>query len=361
MTSSAFRFICVLILAAVWLEAENAGNTYVPDHPGKASIIVETSNTPRYGLKPAEASAFHAGLGRFRDLLLAQPVYHPTVGMFVEGYIRADGGGPVAKTEPVRGHGRIIYYPYVLNPKTKQTFRMIASDWVIEVFINNPLGALAMSGKYFYQPKPAGQLGGFPVYRDDGLNEAVILSTAGKPLWTPLTREEYLRICIEEIQRQIAKEKAERAKSRAELNPEQLAILSPKDRAEIERLMSDKTAVSLYEQKLKLHQDALARMPPEERAMQAQYGDPENGNPLVPQLAPAGKPGIGSPYVKVNPNWFDPSRPRSDIQLIIVKGWYGGMDPDRPAINEWGNAANLRLWETLHTSDWKAISAALSR
>jgi hypothetical protein len=361
MRSSILLLIFVLTLAAFCVQAENSGNTYVPDYPGKASIIVEASNTPRYGLKPAEASAFHASLGRFRDLLLAQPVFHPTVGMFVEGYVRADGGGTVVKTEPVRGHGRILYYPYVLNPKTKQTFRMIASDWVIEVFINNPLGALGMSGKYFYEPKPAGQLGGFPVYRDDRLNEAIILSTSGKPLWSPLTREEYLRICIEEIEKQIANEKAEMAKNRANLSPAQLAILSPKDRAEIEKLLSDNPAASMFEQKLKLHQDALARMSPEERAMQAQYGDPGNSNPLSPQLAEIGKRGIGSPYVKVNSNWFDPSRPRSDIQLIIVKCWYGGMNPDHPAIDEWGNVANLRIWETLHTSDWKAIGAALSK
>jgi hypothetical protein len=37
------------------------------------------------------------------------------------------------------------------------------------------------------------------------------------------------------------------------------------------------------------------------------------------------------------------------------------MDPDRPEINEFGNAANLRLWETLHKSDWKTVSGALSK
>ena len=67
------------------------------------------------------------------------------------------------------------------------------------------------------------------------------------------------------------------------------------------------------------------RMSPEERAAQKQYGDPENRDPLSPQLVRYGKTDIGSPYVKINPNWFNPTRPRSDIQLIIVKCWYGGM------------------------------------
>ncbi len=359
MRSSAFQLFPILALAFICLGSEGAGNKYVVDYPGKASMIVETSSTSRFGLKPAEASAFHASLGRFRDLLLAQPVFHPPVGMFIEGYIRADSGGAVIKTEPVRGRGRIIYYPYVLGSKSNQPFRMIASDWVIEVTFNNPAGGLSPTGNFFYEPKAAGRLGGFPVYRDDGLNEYIVLSSTNKPLWVPLTREEYLRDCIKGIEKEIAGEKSEMAKSRSNLSPAELALLSPKDRAEIQKLLSDNTAMSMLERKLKLHQDALARMSPEERTAQAQYGNSGNSDPLSPQLVEFGKAGIGSAYAKANPNWFDPSRPRSDIQLIIVKCWYGGMDPDRPAIDEYGNAASLRLWETLHNSDWKSISAAL--
>lgn len=358
-----FSFRCmigVVALAASCPAFENAGNTYVPEYPGKASISVETVNTPRFGLKPADASSFHASLGRFRELFLAQSVFHPPIGMYIDGYVRADHGGAVIKTEPVRGRGRIIYYPYVIG-SNKQPIKMIASNWVIEVTFNIPVGGLSPTGKFFYEPQAAGQLGGFPVYRDERLNEFIVLSTSGKPLWLPLTREEYLQSCIKDIEKEIAAEKAEWAKSRSNLSPTELAILSPKDRAEIEKMLLDNTAVSMFEQKLKLHQEALARMSPQERAMQARYGDPGNSNPLSPQLVQVGKEGIGPPYVKANPEWFDPSRPRSDIQLIIVKGWYGGMDPDHPSIDEWGNAANLRLWETLHKSDWKAIGTALSR
>jgi hypothetical protein len=72
----------------------------------------------------------------------------------------ATHGGAVIRTKSVRGHGRIIYYPYVLGSRSSQPFRMIASNWVVEVAFNNPTGGLAPTGNFFYEPKPAGQLGG---------------------------------------------------------------------------------------------------------------------------------------------------------------------------------------------------------
>jgi hypothetical protein len=329
----AFGSTLALALGTVCLGADSGANQYVVDHPGTASMIVENSNTPRFGLKPAEASAFHGNLARLRDLLLAQPAFHPPRGVEVKGYIRADHGAPVVGTAPVPGFGHVIYYPFVLSSKTRQPFRMIASPWQIEISFNAPGSGLSTSNlrdpagqlKLLYAPEPAGQLHGFPVYRDGDNNEFVVLSSTGKPAWIPVTREEYVRLGIRIIEKDLA------AGGGADLT----------------------------KQRLEHHRNALARMSPEERAAQAQYGD--SGDYLGPSLAPLGKKGIGRAYVKANPGWFDPSRPRSDLQLIVMRfNWRGDLNPDRPAIGEYGNAAPLRLWETLHTSDWKAVAAALA-
>jgi hypothetical protein len=333
-------------------------NVYVNDFPGKANIIVETSNTPRFGLKPAEAVAFHASLRRLRDLLMAQPSISSPLGIEIRGWIRADGGGQVVKTAPVRGEGCCIYYPYVLDSKTKQPNRMIASDWTFNLYLNDPAGAFEMDGKLFYEPKPVGQLHGFPVYRTSQSREIIVLSSTGKPLWFPLTCEEYIQHCIQGIEKELADEETRNKRSKP--SPAELAILSPKDRAEIEKVLNDSRALDLIKQRLKRHQEVLARMSPQERAAQAQHGDPGNGDYLGPQLAPLGKAGIGPAYVKVNPDWLDSSHPRSDLQLIILGFSYKNMDADHPKIGEDGCAASLRLWETLHKVDWKAISAALS-
>jgi hypothetical protein len=66
--------------------------------------------------------------------------------------------------------------------------------------------------------------------------------------------------------------------------------------------------------------------------------------------------------VKANPQWNDPALPRTAFQLITLRFQYAGdLDPDRPGLTEFGDASPLRVWETLHKTDWKAVSAALTR
>jgi hypothetical protein len=177
--------------------------------------------------------------------------------------------------------------------------------------------------KIFHEPKPAGELFGFPVYRNLDKTEFIVLSSAGKPSWIPVTREEY----VQQLLRAIEKDKDSYA------------------------------GTGFAEKQIKACQEALARMTPQERSAQARYEGSEDI--FAPPLAPFGT-NRGDPMVKINPDWFDPARPRSDFQLILTRfNACGDFDPDHPEINEYGNAVGLRLWETLHTSDWKAISAAL--
>jgi hypothetical protein len=356
MRSPAFRLIYFLALTVFCLGSDSGSNKYVIDYPGKATIDVGTSYTFRFGLKPAETAAFHANLRRLRDLLIAQPMFHPALGVEVSGYIRADHGGQVVKTAPVRGLGHVIYYPYVFYSKTQQPGKMIASPWEMVIHINDPVGSLHANGKLFLEPKQAGQLYGFPVYRGAD-SEFIVLSSTGKPAWIPVTREEYIQLSIRDIEKELAEFK----KEQSGVDQEALARLSPQDRATVEKALGNSGGISIIKQRLQRHQEVLARMSPQERTAWAQNGDPGNGDYLGPQLAPIGKQGIGPPYVKANPDWFDPLRPRSDLQIITIEFDYAGaLDPEHPEIrNEYGEIAGLRLWETLYKSDWKAISGVL--
>jgi hypothetical protein len=159
------------------------------------------------------------------------------------------------------------------------------------------------------------------------------------------------------IEKELADEEAERKRSKP--SPAELSILSLKDRVEIEKALNNSGALDLIKQRLKRHQEVLARMSPRERTAQAQNGDPGGGDHLGPQPVPIGNAGIGPACVKINPNWLDPSRPRSDLPLIIMGFSYGHMDADHPKVGDDGCAADMRLWETLHKSDWKAISTVL--
>ncbi len=99
-------------------------------------------------------------------------------------------------------------------------------------------------------------------------------------------------------------------------------------------------------------------MPADERNAQARHF---MYDPFAPPLAPHGS-SQGDALVKANPDCLDPKRQRSELQLIVMRfNWRGDLNPDQPAISEYGNAVGLRLWETLHTSDWAAIAGALGR
>ncbi len=329
------RWITLIAFFAAALVADDF-HSFI-DLPGKAAIDAETgkSNTGLFNLKPVEAAAFNGNLRRLSDLLLAQPAFNPIRGANVRGYIRADDQKPAIKTNPVSGFGHIIYYPFIKGSDSKP-YPVQASPWEIEIFLNAPgrgLSAMnlrdpAKQLKLLYEPAPAGQLHGFPVYRDGDNNEFIVLSSTGKPAWIPVTREEYIRLWIRVIEEDLASNGVQ----------------------------------GITQQRLQHHQDALARMSPQERAAQAQYGDPGNEDLLGPMLAPVGKAGVGAAYVKANPDWFDTSRPRSDLQLIVLSfNWRGDLDPDHPKVQENSHAAPLRLWETLHTSDWKTISGVLTK
>jgi hypothetical protein len=121
MYSPVFRLIFFMALAVFCLGSDRGSNRYVTDYPGKATMIVETVNTPRFGLKPAEAAAFHTSLGRFRDLLLAQTVFHPPIGMYTEGFVRADHEGRESSQSLPEGMAASSIIPTCSIPKASST------------------------------------------------------------------------------------------------------------------------------------------------------------------------------------------------------------------------------------------------
>jgi hypothetical protein len=344
-------------LAVHCLGFDSGRTQYLIDHPGTVTLAVEASGAPGSGLKASETAAFIANLRYFRDLLIAQPVFHPILGVEAKGSPMPSSGGQINKTEPIRGGGYVIYLPYFLAPKTQKPGLPDTSPWEVDIYFNNPLGGLRMNGGFYYELRLAGRLHGFPVYRNNiNTCEYIVLSSTGKSLWIPLTREEYMKHCIAEIEKIVAEE----TKNGPQIDKSALALLSPEDRATLEKLAADNVALKLAKQRLKRHQEVLAQMSSQERAAQARYGHLGDEDLFGTELAPVGQEGDG--YVKANPEWFDPSCPRSDLQLIIVKFDYASMNPDHPAINaRTDDACDLRLWETLHKLDWKAISKSLAR
>jgi hypothetical protein len=70
---------------------------FLHEHPGGFSAPVTVSNVPQKKLSKAHADAFKRNLERLRDLLGAQPVFKPPLGIEIIGYFRPNDQFPAAQ------------------------------------------------------------------------------------------------------------------------------------------------------------------------------------------------------------------------------------------------------------------------
>ncbi len=143
---------------------------YLQDSLGTATVAISPANRTLHALTAADAAALERNLARVRDLLLAQPVFHPLIGARVRGDFRTDERRADTAKAPVPAHAALNFLPAVLYAKSGPGWAVDTSDQVV-VYINNPTGGLEpLNGlpsdeQYFYEPARTGEMDGFPVFR----------------------------------------------------------------------------------------------------------------------------------------------------------------------------------------------------
>lgn len=300
---------------------------FLHEHPGGFTASVSS----QHYLKKSEATTYRRNLALLRDLLARQPVFQPPRGIEVKGYFRPNDTAPKNAKMPLTGFGYLTFYFYFQDHKTGRPVSICCSDNSIAISVNDPGNGLEpFNATWFpslvlYEPKQVGEMGGgFRVYRTRGGSEVILLNRSGMQPWQPLTREEFIKGEIARLQKEVSES-------------------PPVD--------------TITPQILKNHQAALAAMPAEERKLQARYFA---WDPFQPMLAPAGSD-QGDPLVRIRPDWYDSKLPRTAFQLITLNFGFGGsIDPDDPKPPKSDNIAPYRLWEALHTSDWRSVSGALT-
>jgi len=318
-----------VIVLSLSLSTANAGSEfdYLHEHPGKTSATVTGSHIK---LSKAEAAAYKRNLERLLYLLAKQPTLASPQGVEIKGYFRPNDYQPKTNNVPIPGFGYLRFHSYFRDNKTGKPVPFGFPTDELSVSVNDPekgLSACTVPGaptKVFYEPSQVGELAGFPHYRLEGGTDVIVMSRSKVPLWIPLTREEYVKGWLASWQKQAAEAPA-------------IDTVTP--------------------QIVRSHQEALSVMTPLERTMQARE---LAWDPFKPTLAPAGSD-EGRPLVRVNPTWFDPKLPRSAFQLITIMFSYSGtLNQDAPGPTEFGDIAPFRVWQALHTSDWREISGALT-
>jgi hypothetical protein len=295
-----------------------------------------------YNLPPADLAAYRRDRQRLVDLLLAQPAARPPIGVSL--WVDAKAGSPVrsgALDHPTWPIPTLCYVHFndIIERNGKAVWD---NDSPVEmsVFVNDPEGCgfdAYSSGELrdsqgheiFYEPNKVGEIQGFTLYRDEHGTEILVLTRGHRPPWLPLTQEEFIRMWIRTLEKQLA-ELGEYGKDPS--NPVRL--------------------------RLERHRAVLAALSPAQRQAQALYL--RNEDPLEPDLASPGAEGSW-PLVIANPRWFDPALPRSASQFIsVVFEYEPHFDPDDPRPDDAGAVASVRLSEMKRTTDWKAVSGLLA-
>lgn len=316
-----------LVVAFLQVQPLFAGEfNFLTEHPGKFSAPVSS----HIKLSKTESAVFKRNLEQLRNLLAKQPVFNPPRGVEIIGYFRPNDEQPKTKKVPIPGFGYLRFHFYHLDHKSGKPVRICCTTDEIYVTVNDPgkgfdaYSAVLFPTRAFYEPKQVGEMAGFPVYRMDNGNEVIVLNRSTTPAWIPVSREEYVTGWLANWEKEAAKS-------------------PPQD--------------TITPDIVRRHRAALASMSAVERKMQART---YSWDPFEPTLAPVGSD-EGRPLVRGNPAWFDPKLPRSAFQLITLQFNYtGNLNHENPGATEHGDIAPYRVWQTLHTSDWKEISGALT-
>jgi hypothetical protein len=335
MRRTAFAMLAVCLLGAA-LAAQDT--KWLPDYAGTAVLTPPTKYAGEWGLSPADANAYYQDMRRLFDVLLSQPQIKTPRGVRLKGLIHPRTFGdftiPPGPKAPIASFGFVQFFPIFERDGKVLTPNEIDIEMVFTVndpeHIADPLGA----GEYrdeegrriYIEPKKVGDIQGFPLYerRHGPVYDMLVLTRTTKPLWKPVSQEQFIRGELRRMQREQA------------------------------RMGHSKPSPVMIG-----YNAALEAMSPAERQAPARFQT--SAKAVLPNLAPAGST-KGEALVISNPDWYDPSVPRWATQLIVVSSSYGGFDRFDPTHPQWDGKISLgpvRLYQAMRGIDWKAINALI--
>lgn len=308
-------------------------------------------------LPAAEAKRLEGKLHQIRDLLLATPAVKNLRGHDWETFTTVKTHEE--STRPVVASVSYIPFPYFKDPHTGKPISSEEGP-PFNIHINDPEAILGQNpyrvdaeAHFTMEPKSLGQLNGLPIF--DG--HFVVLSKRSEPVFTPVSQERYLTRLIEKSRKEqkeatasfkdvpedpaVKKRDIESRQSalkaaRAE-QEKRWAVMQPKwpDRVAAERAKFDekekkalaevediKTSsprqrfLKPFETRLKALEAELAGLSSAEKAAPAYLPRNPNKDRASGLAAPGSTD--GTRIVTINPALFDPKKPKSAIQLIVL-------------------------------------------
>lgn len=404
----------VLMLTAVLpAAAQNATSRSLPNEPGKwkpwTVINLSSSDLKLLGFTLPEARAFETRLKQIAEIFRTSPVWNPPMG--VDPSLSGMAFGPehywpYAKKvayRPIAGYimmGSFEHYEVIRTTGGQEQHERYIGDETMHVMfdVNSlPRGAGVNSltdadGGLYEQPVRTADIGGFPTYGD-----LMVITTNGRPIWTPVSRERFLKAFIAKRRPDAANAEQfiadQQMKYDAFVAPEATAARRAKYKAEVDKMASKGAAAVEHERRywerdeaetlaglkrgashdpdspgggviagVKAAEEQLAAMPPAERSEPACVLEARN------DLTRSGLVAMGTPkcvpLVTQNPNFFDPQLPRSVPQIIVVssfrtleKVWKEG----RPGENKTGSLDLWTTYEVFRQADWQKVADQIGK
>ena len=386
-----------------------------PDMPGEWKLSIDDTILATYALAPSEAQDYRRRLDALARVFRETRVLNPPLGFEARVHMRpwTDSTDCTrCRTQPVETQFTLLFCSLfdvdgkmgvAANGPPNLTVWVNAVDrsvGAIETPIDGNLHDVDGAAIY-REPEKTGELMGFPLFD----YKTLVVTNSRTAYWLPVSREQYLRARIKAWESDLS---AIRRDAAAPTDPYREWIQGrPKRRADLERTVaemnkSDRAAaqelrrvfeeveatterdlkenaaafasgasggIPFLEEQVASLRNELMSMSAAERRAQAWYsGLRFDGTGPVSGLADAGASGA-RPLVTINADFFDRTRPRATFQIAVVHfAWEVGGDEDKIrsarvedyAIHGVFAMAIARMYELMHTMDWRKMAALLS-
>ena len=401
-----------LLIAASSAGAEEATIRILSSEPGRwrpwTCGSLSKNELKTYGLTQSDVNAFQVRLRQIAEVFRSSPAWSPPIGAdpSLSGSLFMPWSPSLAakKHLPIAGTimmGSFEHYEIIRTEGDKEEHERYVGGETLHIMIDvNALpkgGGINMlsdkEGEFYEEPVRTADMFGFPTYGD-----VLIIAKNGRPVWTPISRERFLKAFIAKRRPEAANAERyiadQQRKYEAFIAPDAYAARQVKYKAAVDKMAAKGPAAAEHEQRywerdeadtlnllkrgasrdpkdspfaamiagLKAAEEQLGAMSPADRSAPAclleDKLDPSRSG-LVPMGTPDCKPLVGK-----NPNFFDPSLPRGVPQIItaqrfrdLEQAWKKG----RPDENSNGTLDLWTTYEAFYRTDWRKVADHIGR
>lgn len=407
-------FGLLMLTAVLFADSQEATTRTLANEPGTwhpwTCGGLSPSDLKNLAFTPSDVNAFKTRLQQIAEIFRTSPVWNPPMG--VDPSLTGSFFGPSSyfpyarkrKNQPIAGiimMGSFEHFEVIRTTGGRKQRERIIGDETNHLMIDvNWLpggGGVNMlsddEGEFYEEPVRTADIGGFPTYGD-----LLVITKNGRPVWTPISRERFLKAFIAKRRPDAANAEISIADQRKKyeefIAPAATSARQAKYKAAIDKVASKGAPAVEHERRywerdeadnlaalkrgashdpkdsafagliagLKAAEDQLAAMSPADRSGPAclleAWSDPTKSG-LVPMGTPKGVPLVGK-----NPNFFDPQLPRSVPQIIVFhnfrpleKVWKAG----KPGENKQGALDLWTTYEVFRQTDWKKVADQIDR